>query len=154
MNTNGIILESDPQAAQTLQTEIESSSQIQCKIAMDFAQVSSFLKVDSDVKYIFCVYDVSSNEEQLREQRVVDYVRRNYPFVRVCSIGSIKKEQVTACSRKVLLFTKDDSTELTSASTYRTGQPRNFGLKAKLSDLDKRGMYVIGRKNKKSDVGH
>ncbi|MGE3682326.1 MAG: hypothetical protein AB7G93_11430 [Bdellovibrionales bacterium] len=143
MQINAIILEVDPQAAQVLQTQIESSSRIQCIIAVDLKEIQSLLEAYKQIQYIFCVYDVSSNEEQLREQAVAEYVHRCYPLIQVCSIGSIKKEQVTTCERKVLLFTKDDGDEFTSASNKRRSRLRNLSFQLKLSELEKRGMYAV-----------
>lgn len=143
MQSNAIILESDPQAAHTLKAQIEASSRIQCIIATDFEQIQSLLERNPQIKYIFCVYDVSSNDEQIREQTVAEYVHRHHPFIQMCSIGSIKKEQVITCERKVLLFTKGDSDELTSARNNRRSRLRNPGFRLKLRDLKKRGMYVV-----------
>lgn len=143
METNAIILESDPQAAHTLKAQIEAPSRIQCIIAVDFKEMQSLLERNPQIKYIFCVYGVSSNEEQIREQTVAEYVHRHHPFIKMCSIGSIKKEQVTVCERKVLLFTEGDSDEFTSASNNRRSRLRNLGFRRKLSELKKRGIYVV-----------
>jgi len=143
METNAIILESDPQAAITLKAQIEASSRIQCIIVDDFKEIQSLLERNPQIKYIFCVYDVSSNEEQIREQAVAEYVHRHHPFIQVCSIGSIKREQVTVCEGKVLLFTQGDSDEFTSTSNNRGSRLRNQGFRIKFSELKKRGIYVV-----------
>lgn len=143
MQINAIILENDPDAAQALQIQIESSSQIQCVTASNFEEVKGLLEAHPRTQYIFCVYDVSNNEEQIREQVLAEHTRHLYPHVQVCSIGSIKKEQVTICERKVLLFTEGDSDEFTSASNNRRSRLRNLGFRQELSELKKRGMYVV-----------
>lgn len=143
MENNAIILESDAQTAHALKTQIEASSRIQCILVVDFKEMQSLLERNPQIKYIFCVYDVSSNEEQIREQAVAEYVHRHHPFIQMCSIGSIKKEQVTVCERKVLLFTEGDSNEFTSASNNRRGRLRNLGFRQKLSEFRKRGMHVV-----------
>lgn len=117
--SKAIILESDLQTAQTLQSTIEPSSRIKCSLAHDFKELVLRLKEQPDTRYIFCVYDVSSNKEQVREQKVVEYVRRRHPFVKVCSIGSIKREEVTTSDGKVLLFKNSDSDELTCRNSKR-----------------------------------
>lgn len=143
MENNAIILESDSQAAQALKAQIEASSRIQCILAVDLKEMQSLLERNPQIKYIFCVYDVSSNEEQIREQTVAEYVHRHHPFIQMCSIGSIKKEQVTVCERKVLLFTEGDSDEFTSASNNKRSRLRNIGFRQKLSEFKKRGTHVV-----------
>ncbi len=143
MEINAIILESDPQAAHALKGQIEASSRIQCIIAVDFKEIQSLLERNPQIKYIFCVYDVSSNEEQIREQAVAEYVHCHHPLIQMCSIGSIKREQVTVCEGKVLLFTKGDSDEFTSTRNNRKSRLRNLGFRLKLNEFKKRGRYVV-----------
>jgi len=143
MQSNAIILESDSQTAQALKAQIDASSRIQCILAVDFKEMQSLLERNPQIKYIFCVYDVSSSEEQIREQTVAEYVHRHHPSIQMCSIGSIKKEQVTVCERKVLLFTEGDSDEFTSASNNRRSRLRNPGFRQKLSEFKKRGTHVV-----------
>lgn len=142
MKTNAVILESDLQTAMILQSLIEPSSRIKCALAHDFDELVLHLKNLPDIHYIFCVYDVSSNEEQVREQGVVEYVRRRYPLIKVCSIGSIKREEVTTSDRKVLLFKNSDSDELTCRSNKRKERFKAKSIK-RSGATKKQGMYVV-----------
>ncbi len=143
METSAIILESDPQAANALKFQIEASSRIQCIIAADFKEIQSLLERNPQIKYIFCVYDVSNNEEQIREQAVAEYVHRHHAFIQMHSIGSIKREQVTICERKVLLFTNGDSDEHTNTSNNKKSRRGGLGFRLKIDEFKKRGMYVV-----------
>ncbi len=143
MQSNAIILESDSQTAEALKAQIDASSRIQCILAVDFKEMQSLLERNPQIKYIFCVYDVSNNEEQIRERAVAEYVHRHHPFIQMCSIGSIKREQVTVCERKVLLFTEGDSDEFTSASNNRKSRRRSLGFRLKIDEFMKRGIYVV-----------
>lgn len=141
MEINAIILESEEGTAKTLLNQIESLSQCRCAIAANTDEAKVLISKYPKLQFLFCVYDVSSNAEQIREQAVSYYIQRNFPEITVCAIGSIKKEEVTLSERKVLLFDNAAILDVTKAVDEKKQQKPN--LKIKQETFKKRGVHVV-----------
>jgi hypothetical protein len=131
MDVNAIILESDAGTAQKFIETIESSAEIKCISASTLEEAKTLLKTYANITYLFCVYDVSSNSEQLRERDLAEYVWHNHPNTQIYSFGSIQRPEVTFSERKVLLVNKSDINAIARA---RQGQENyrklNFSINA------------------------
>lgn len=141
MQINAIILESDENAARTLLCQIESCPKFKCVVAANTRQAKTLIQKHPTLKYIFCVYDVSNNEEQLREEAIVEH--KHFPRITICSIGSIKKEEVTLSNQKVILFDSDDILAFSKAARTKSKQLRKSNLKLKSEAFKKRGVHVV-----------
>ena len=143
MEVNAIILESDPGTAQKFIETIESSDKFKCISASNLEEAKKLLKTHANIPYLFCVYDVSSNSEQLRERALAEYVWRYHPHTEVYSFGSIQRPEVTFSESKVLLVNKSDINAITKAREGSGDSYRklNFSLNAKT--FNRRGIYGI-----------
>ena len=143
MQINAIILESDENAAQTLLGQIESCLKFKCATASNARQAKALIQKHANLQYIFCVYDVSCNKEQLQEEAIVDHVHKHFPRITICSIGSIKKAGVTLSNQKVILFNSDDILDFSKAAYPKEIQHRKSNLKLRSEAFKKRGVRVV-----------
>lgn len=143
MEVNAIILESDPGTAKKFIEIIESSTEIKCVSASSLDEAKTLLKAHSNIPYLFCVYDVSSNSEQLREHAIAEFVWRNHPNTKIYSFGSIQRPEVTFSERKVLLVNESDINAIAKSRQGNDGSGKkvNFNLNAKT--FNGRNIYVI-----------
>lgn len=143
MEVNAIILESDPGTAEKFIETIESSAEIKCISASSLDEAKALLKVHSSIPYFFCIYDVSSNREQLRERAIAEYVYRHHPKTKIYSFGSIKRPEVTFSERKVLLVNEADINAIAKARHDNTGNCKKVNFDLNGEAFNRRGIHVI-----------
>ncbi|MGE0633445.1 MAG: hypothetical protein AB7O96_13620 [Pseudobdellovibrionaceae bacterium] len=144
MAIKAVILESDEETAQTLIEHIEADSDIECLVAPSLKDAKSLLKTQNGVQFLVCAYDVSSNQEQLRERAIIEHVFKHYPEITIASIGTLRKTKVTLSDRKVLLINRDDINGFLKADPNRGGIiHRRFKPKLRAKTIEKRGVYAV-----------
>lgn len=139
-----LILEGDEQSARNLVEHIEAVSNIKCLVAPSLSAARGLLQEHSEIRFLFCIYNISSTPEQLREEAITQFVYKHHPKITISSIGSIDKSEVTLSHHKILLINRDEvSTFLATGLTGEGEVKRNIDLNIKARTTKKRGEYVI-----------